>query len=125
MHVVLETERLLLRRFTADDVDHLVELDGDPDVVRHVGGQPTSRDEVEHDLLPAFMSYDERSDGFGFCAAVERSSGAFLGWFHFRPRRGGNPDDVELGYRLRKTAWGKGYGTEASHALIDRGFREQ
>ena len=43
MHVVLDTERLLLRRFTGDDVDELVELDADPEVMRFVtGGLPTA-----------------------------------------------------------------------------------
>ena len=56
MHVVLETERLILRRFTADDVDNLVELDGDPEVVfRITGGVTTPREEVETDFLPAFL----------------------------------------------------------------------
>jgi RimJ/RimL family protein N-acetyltransferase len=124
MHIVLETERLLLRRLTAADVDHLVELDGDPEVVRHVGGKPTSRVDVEQKLLPAFLGYDERSAGFGFWAAVEKSSGEFLGWFHFRPKADGYEDEPELGYRLRRSAWGKGYATEGSRALIAKGFAE-
>jgi RimJ/RimL family protein N-acetyltransferase len=37
-HIVLETERLILRRFTGDDVDHLVELDSDPEVMRYLTG---------------------------------------------------------------------------------------
>ena len=44
MQIFLETERLVLRWFTEDDVDNLVELDGDPDVMRFVnGGRPTPR----------------------------------------------------------------------------------
>ena len=47
MHVFLETEHLVLRRFTEDDVDELVALDGDPEVMRYVtGGRPTSREEM-------------------------------------------------------------------------------
>jgi RimJ/RimL family protein N-acetyltransferase len=123
--VFLETERLILRRFTAADVDNLVELDSDPDVMRYIsGGTPTAREKIEHETLPAFMAYYERFAGFGFWAAIEKSSGAFIGWFHFRPEPGGAVDDVELGYRLRKSAWGKGYATEGSRALIARGFAE-
>ena len=47
-----------------------------------------------------------------------------MGWFHFRPRRDAVPGEVELGYRLRKPAWGKGYATEGSCALICKGFTE-
>ena len=125
MHVVLETERLILRRFTTDDVDNLVELDSDPDVMLYVtGGRVTSREEIETDFLPAFLGYYERSGGYGFWAAVEKSTGDFLGWFHFRPHVGHPDDEPELGYRLRKSAWGTGYATEGSIALINRGFTE-
>ena len=58
-------------------------------------------------------------------AAVEKSTGEFLGWFLFRVRDDTNSDQLALGYRLRKSAWGKGYATEGSRALIDKGFREQ
>jgi RimJ/RimL family protein N-acetyltransferase len=56
MQVFLETQRLVLRRFTAADADILVSLDADPDVMRFVtGGIPTSRDEIEKEILPAFL----------------------------------------------------------------------
>ncbi len=115
VHVVLETERLILRRFTADDVENLVELDGDPEVVfRITGGVTTPREEVETDYLPAFLAYYDRGDAYGFWAAVERATGDFLGWFHFRPGEGHPDDEPELGYRLRRSAWGKGYAAEGS-----------
>ncbi|GII01041.1 GNAT family N-acetyltransferase [Planobispora takensis] len=125
MHVFLETERLVLRRFTEADEDHLVELDGDPEVMRFInGGRPTPREEIREDFLPAFLGYYERFEGYGFWAAVDRSTGEFLGWFHFRPRKGDPPDQPELGYRLRRSAWGRGYATEGSRALIRKGFTE-
>lgn len=123
--VFLETERLLLRRFTEADVDHLVELDGDPDVMRFInGGKPTSRDEIQNDILPWFLHYYERFDCYGFWAAIEKSTGEFVGWFHFRPDKGSGPHEPELGYRLRRSAWGKGFATEGSRALIQKGFIE-
>ena len=125
MQVFLETQRLVLRRFTMADADYLVSLDADPEVMRYVtGGVPTSRDEIENEVLPAFLGYYQRYEGFGFWAAVEKTTGEFLGWFHFRPRQGAGPGELELGYRLRKSAWGKGYATEGSRALISKGFSE-
>jgi len=125
MHVFLETERLLLRRFTIADVDNLVALDSDPDVMRYItGGIPTPRTEIEEDSLPAFLSYYERGDQYGFWAVIQKTTGDFLGWFHFRPAQGADPDVPELGYRLKKVAWGKGYASEGSRALIRRGFAE-
>jgi len=125
MQVFLETERLVLRRFTMADADDLVNLDADPDVMRYItGGVPTSRDEIETEVLPAFLDYYQRYEGFGFWAAVEKATGEFLGWFHFRPVPDAAPGEVDLGYRLRESAWGKGFATEGSRALIDKGFTE-
>ncbi len=125
MRVFLETDRLILRQFTEADVDALVELDSDPDVMRFInGGRPTPREEIHEDILPAFLAYYQRYAGYGFWAAVEKTTGEFLGWFHLRPPRGAGPGEVELGYRLRRSAWGKGYATEGSRALIRKGFTE-
>jgi RimJ/RimL family protein N-acetyltransferase len=125
MQVFLQTERLVLRRFTEADVDNLFDLDGDPEVMRFLtGGKPTPREVIRNETLPRILHYYERFVGFGFWAAIEKSTGDFLGWFEFRPPEGGGPDGVELGYRLRKSAWGKGYATEGLRALIRNGFTE-
>jgi len=125
MSIFLKTERLLLRRFTQNDVGNLVDLDGDSEVMRFInGGKPTTREEIENKVLPAFFSYYDRYEGYGFWAAIERSTGEFLGWFHFRPEEGAGPDEPELGYRLHRSAWGQGYATEGSRALIRKGFTE-
>src|SRR6202021_779161 len=123
MRVFLETGRLVLRRFTAADADNLVDLDADPDVMRFItGGIPPSREEIQNEVLPAFLASYQRYEGYGFWACIEKATGEFLGWFHFRPRPDAAPGEVELGYRLRKSAWGRGYATEGSRALIRRGF---
>lgn len=126
VHIILETERLILRRFTEDDVHNLFALDNDPEVMRFLnGGKPVPLERIRDVTLPALLAYYERPGGFGFWAAEEKSTGEFIGWFHFRPAKDAPPGEIELGYRLRKSAWGKGYGTEGSRALIERGFTEQ
>ncbi|HWG98083.1 MAG TPA: GNAT family N-acetyltransferase [Pilimelia sp.] len=121
----LETARLLLREFTPDDVEALVELDSDPEVMRFInGGRPTPREEVERVILPRWLRYHAESPGLGFWAAEEKSSAEFLGWFHLRPGEGHPADEPELGYRLRRSAWGRGLATEGSRALVDKGFAE-
>lgn len=121
--VLLETERLVLRRFTAEDVDLLVALDADPAVVHYVtGGAPTPREEVEREWPPAFLAAYERGDGYGFWAAEEKPSRAFVGWFHLRPGEGAPRDEPELGYRLVRSAWGRGLAPEGARALVDHAF---
>jgi RimJ/RimL family protein N-acetyltransferase len=122
MPILLETDRLALRRFTEDDVDHLYDLNRDPDVMWFLnGGEPTPREEVRDRIIPFFLSFYERFDGLGFWAAEARATGDFLGWFHFRPAEDGS---IDLGYRLRKAAWNQGYATEGSRALIRKGFTD-
>jgi RimJ/RimL family protein N-acetyltransferase len=125
MSIFLETSRLTLRRLTEADEDNLVELNSDPQVMRFIGGgEPPSREEVRDRILPILFGFYERFEGFGFWAADETSTGRFLGWFHFRPHKNAPPGEIELGYRLRRPAWGKGYATEGSRALIRKGFTE-
>ena len=125
MQIFLETDRLVLRRFIESDVDNLLDLDGDPEVMRFItGGKPTPRDVIRNETLPRFLNAYERFEGFGVWAAIERSTGEFVGWFEFYPWKDAGPEEVELGYRLRRSAWGKGYAREGSRALIRKGFTE-
>jgi RimJ/RimL family protein N-acetyltransferase len=125
MQILLETERLILRRLTEDDLDNLVELDSDPEVMRYLSDGPaTPRDVIERDILPRCLGSYEGSAGFGVWAAIEKAGGDFLGWISLRSHDDSPPGEVELGYRLRRAAWGKGYATEGSRALIRKGFTE-
>jgi RimJ/RimL family protein N-acetyltransferase len=125
MRVHLETDRLILREFTADDGDLLVDLDSDPEVMfRITGGRATSREEIEGEVLPAFLNYYARGNEFGFWAAFDKRSRKFLGWFHLRPGPGHSAAEPELGYRLLLAFWGQGYATEGSTALIATAFTD-
>jgi RimJ/RimL family protein N-acetyltransferase len=125
IQVFLETQRLVLRRFTPHDAGNLFDLDSDPAVMRYLtGGVPTPRQVIEAEILPRFLRYDEGRPGFGFWAAVDRASGQFLGWFSLRPADGADPGDAVLGFRLRRAAWGRGLATEGARALIRLAFTE-
>jgi RimJ/RimL family protein N-acetyltransferase len=79
------------------------------------------REEVRDRIVPFFLSFYQRDNGLGYWAAEGRGTGGFLGWFHLRPTGDGS---VDLGYRLRKAAWTKGYATEGSQALIRKCFTD-
>lgn len=122
---LVETPRLVLRRFRPDDVDALVALDADPEVMRYLtGGIPTPREEIETEVLPVLLHRHETAGGYGFWAAVEKGPDDVAGWFHLRPGDGAPPDEPELGYRLRRASWGRGLATEGARALLDLAFRE-
>lgn len=125
MDAVLHSGRLTLRRFTPADVDNLVELDSDPEVMRFLtGGTPTPRSVVRDEILPRLLDEYGRFPDLGRWAALDRTTGAFLGWFALRPSDEDTGEDVELGYRLRRAVWGRGLATEGSRALIRRAFTE-
>ncbi|MFI6826161.1 GNAT family N-acetyltransferase [Kribbella sp. NPDC050241] len=122
MIVYLETERLVMRRFTADDVELLVGLDSDLEVMRFLTGQVTPREEIENVVLPAILAVYAEHQELGTFAAYQKADGAFVGWFGMQPTK--DPEVVGVGYRLNRTAWGKGYATEGTKALIDKAFGE-
>jgi RimJ/RimL family protein N-acetyltransferase len=123
VQVVLETERLVLRRLTRGDVDRLVELDADPAVMRFLtGGKPTPRAVIEEELLPALLAEYERFPGLGRWAAINRATEDFEGWFALAVPNGGDGRVVELGYRLRSQSWGIGLATEGAAALVEHAF---
>lgn len=127
MRTPWETERLLLRDLSADDVDALVALHGDPAVMRHIDdGRPVPPEVVTGSTLPGLLrEYRDLPPGFGCRAAVEKHTGAFAGWFSLRPATSrGLTGGTELGYRLRPAVWGRGYGSEGARTLVDRGFAE-
>jgi RimJ/RimL family protein N-acetyltransferase len=124
-HIILETARLALRQFTEDDAENLFNLNSDPAVMRYLtGGRSTPLDEIRDQIIPFHLAVYERLDRLGTWAAESAATGEFLGWFHFRPGPDGDTANVDLGYRLLRSAWNKGYATEGSRTLISTGFTD-
>jgi RimJ/RimL family protein N-acetyltransferase len=124
-HIILETPRLVLRQFTEGDVDNLVDLNSDPEVMRYLtGGKPTPREEIRDQIIPFHLSVYDRFDRLGTWAADSADDGEFFGWFCLRAGDRTDITNVELGYRLRRSAWNQGYATEGSRALISMGFTD-
>jgi RimJ/RimL family protein N-acetyltransferase len=133
MKVVLETERLLLRHLTESDADALLHMESDPDVLRYVGRKPLPDAEAyRHKIQSVYLPIYDRPGGYGAWAIIEKASGEFIGAGNLRPgleansaaEMGYGPDDVELGFGLRKPSWGKGYATEVARALVRMAFSE-
>ena len=123
---LIQTERLLLRPFTAEDVDRLHALfDVHPDVWRYDGRFPRSF-EQRRDLLQWRMLDFER-EGWGAMGVVIRASGELIGQaglqYWLCPQSDGTAlPEVELFYKLGRDYWGQGYATEAGRALLTYAF---
>lgn len=118
----LETSRLVFRRLTAAHVGELHAMDNDPRVMRFInGGKPSPWERFQEKALAWVDGLYTASVNFTFWAAHEKDGGKFIGWFHLRPQPR-HDNRMELGYRLRHEAWGRGFATEGSRALITCGF---
>lgn len=113
---MLETERLVLRRFTPADLDELVRLRADPEVMRYIGKQ--SREKVEERLEYYISHYEPH--GFGMWAVTLKATGKLIGWcgLIFLDKT----PEVEVGYGAAREYWGRGLMTEAAHAALRYGF---
>lgn len=117
----LRTERLLLRRWRAEDREPFAALNADPEVMEHFPA-PLSR--AESDALFDAIEAGFGRHGFGLWALEPLDDGGLIGFTglalprfeaHFTPV-------VEVGWRLARPAWGQGYATEAARAALAYGF---
>lgn len=107
------TERLHLCRPTSDDVALLVGLDADSTVMRFItGGKPSSEAEIIEGLTDSHRHV---------WLATALVGGGFVGWFSLRQS---GPRELEIGYRLTQSWWGRGLATEGSARLLALAFEE-
>jgi RimJ/RimL family protein N-acetyltransferase len=115
---------MYFRQFRVEDAHLLFELDSDPEVMRFISkGQPTPLARIQNEIIPRCLDVYQQSPPRGFWAAHVREGDEFIGWFHLRPNRI-SPEEMELGYRLKRSAWGRGLATEGSRALVTKAFNE-
>lgn len=120
--IVLETGRFYLRPLVVEDAQRLFELNSDPEVMRFISkGEPTPLSKIQNEIMPLVLGYYRAWPPQGSWAAHRRADDEFIGWFHLRPDKLA-PEEMELGYRLKRTAWGKGLATEGALALIQQSF---
>ncbi|HYN94412.1 MAG TPA: GNAT family N-acetyltransferase [Pilimelia sp.] len=119
----LETPRLLLRRWRADDLDALAAMYADPAVMRFIrDGSVRDRDETAASLAEMERDWAER--GFGLFAVEIRETGLLAGWVGlavptFLPEV---LPAVEIGWRLARPYWGGGIATEGARAVLRFAF---
>lgn len=123
---MIETKRLILREIQPSDADALFELDSDPEVHRYLGNAPVkSREKILEIINFIRGQYD--AFGIGRWAVVLKENKKFIGWAGLKyvdEPLDAFPYYYDLGYRLIRKYWGKGYATEASIALIDYAFHK-
>jgi ribosomal-protein-alanine N-acetyltransferase len=117
---MIESERLLFREFTLEDLPMLIEQRSDPEVNKFLGGTKLQNPDALAKRIRFYMSC-YKTHGFGMCAMIWKESGEMIGSAGLQPLDG--TDEIEVGYSMIKEFWGKGIGTEAARAWLNHGFR--
>lgn len=119
--IILETKRLVLRKWTNADRDALFEILRNPRVARFVAdGQPFTLEETGEFL--AWAEKYQRENGFCRWKVIEKASCAVIGSCGFALPFDLN--EIELGFLLAQKSWGRGYATEIAAATVDYGFKK-
>lgn len=119
---MIETDWLNLRPWQDGDIEPFAAMSRDPDVMRHLNGV------IDRDAAVAVIerhSASQAREGHCFWAIERMADGAFLGFCGLR--LGGHPgtkvtDELEIGWRLARNAWGQGYAREAAEASLAWGW---
>jgi RimJ/RimL family protein N-acetyltransferase len=124
MQVFAETDRLILRALLPEDVEGMFRLDSDPDVHRYLGKQPVQNIHQSGDMI-ANIRQQYSDFGIARWAVIEKGTGEFVGWSGLKlvtEARNNHTNFYDIGYRLIKDYWGKGYATESALAALTYGF---
>jgi len=116
---MLETERLLIRKFTPADLAALIEMRCTPEVNIYLGGTQSQNPEA---ITKRMRFYTESYEKYGFAmsAMIWKETGEFFGWSGLQPLE--DSGEIEVGYGMKQAFWGRGIGFECAAAWLKYGF---
>ena len=121
---ILETDRLILRDLQESDLPALIAMNQDPEVMQYF---PKPYSQEESLRLYQGIQDEVKAYGYSLLAVEEKSSQEFIGLVglhHSDLRIFAGKEAVEIGWRLRKEFWNRGYATEAAQACLDFAFQQ-
>lgn len=123
MNYVITTERLGMRNWMASDKVPFIAMGKDPEVMKHFPGLMTESESL--DLINRLQQHFEEH-GFTYFALDRLDTGEFLGFTGMKHQfwESEYTPCVDLGWRLKRTAWGKGYATEAANACLMQAYQK-
>lgn len=115
-----ETERLLHKKFTMDDLARLVEIRSDPEVMRFIGGKKMQNPAALEKRLQFYIScYEKR---LGIHQVIWKKNGRLIGWSGLQPLE--DTGEIEVSYGMIRDYWGRGIGFETARVWLTYGFRQ-
>jgi RimJ/RimL family protein N-acetyltransferase len=119
MTTIAQTERLLLREVTPEDLDFMAQMLGDAQVMRF-WPRPFSRQETQIEISNIQRKY--AADGCSFWLVVEKHSGQPIGQAGILIQPVNGVEEAALAYKIHRPFWRKGYATEAAAACLNYAF---
>ena len=117
----LESERLLYRRITPDDLPWLIEMRTPEPVARYIGGSKWQNPEALTKRMDFYLECYEKF-GYGISIMELKSTGQPIGTSGLQPLE--ETGEIEVGYNMSERFWGQGYGTECAMAWLRFGFEK-
>jgi RimJ/RimL family protein N-acetyltransferase len=119
---MIETERLIMRKFKPEDLEELIESRSDEDVVRYLGGVKLQNREA---IIKRFAFYLDcyEKHSLGMCKMIWKENCEMIGWSGLQPLH--DTDEIEVGYGMKKEFWQRGIGFEAAKGWLKFGFEER
>ncbi len=118
--VVAETDRLLLKKFSENDVDGFFELNNDPEVLIYTGDKPFQNKEEVARFISEYNQYE--ICGFGRWSIYLKGTGQYIGFSGLRYLP--DNEETDIGFRIARKYWGNGYATESAIAGLKIAFLE-
>ena len=122
MHL-FETERLVVRQLSLNDLPEFTKILSDPEVMKY-SVRGVCDEEATRQFIDWCLSCYE-SHGIGPWALIERCSGELIGFCGIGPERVGGVEETNLGYRLARKHWGQGVATEAVKGVLKYAFEQK
>lgn len=127
MNIIAETDRLIIRTWNPQaDAEQAFYIYSDPEVTRFIITKVDSVESSENLLKRWITKSQELNNGSGFWAILPKETEEIVGTIILIQLRDENEQltpNYEIGWHLKKSAWGKGYATEAAKAILDYGFK--
>ena len=113
----LETNQLMFRRYTMDDLAFVEELVTNENVMKYIGSGVVKDRNYAIQLIERMIEQYDNFDDYGLHVLVHKESGKRIGHAGLVAQIIDDAFEMELGYWIHPDFWGQGYGTEAAHAL--------
>ncbi|WKZ42775.1 MAG: GNAT family N-acetyltransferase [Anaerolineales bacterium] len=121
MTIILETERLILRRLIMDDLDELFALYSDPEIRKYFPEGVLNYEDTK-DELEWFLNGHPKHPELGLWATIHKATGKFIGRCGLLPWTIDDRLEIEIAYLIDKEFWGQGLATEAATGVLRYGF---